>query len=100
MNEQLVADIQATRHVLMERGWCQGVGIDKKGRRCLIAACSFTVDQLNSREEANRRYDNLLNHIRKIIWPRGIPDWNDTSNRTFDQVLALLDKAEAIAREQ
>lgn len=88
---------------LITRGWTQGESIDGEGHVCLNGALLAelgvadievgTLDYLRAVGDANDSFlagTKVLNHLVARIW--GHPDfvgYNDTDDRTFDEVLLI-----------
>jgi len=102
--QEQVIDALVRARGLVERGWCQGLhATDSDGRPvfwrdhraeryCAIGAIYTTPDP--------RVRMRCVVHLRKAIGGEGdVSGWNDAPERTQADVLALYDRAIALARE-
>lgn len=116
MSEQ----IAQTRDVLMQRGWHQDWYIAADGRVCfvgaLLVACAkeYEVkakecmsDDYEQRYEIVTHGRNWRPHFVEQFIGEHFPEvndniriWNDAENRTFNDVIDLLDRAELLAKQQ
>lgn len=74
------------RQLLIDEGWCQHASENNLGQHCLMGA-------LNIVDHDGKAYlylYSLTNH--------DVCRWNDAPGRTFEEVIALLDKAIAEAQ--
>lgn len=97
----LKTDLLATRAVIA-KGWCQeacakdasGCTVPSASHRavswCLIGA-TYNVDL------PEQRRVNVDEALCSALGNDALSDWNDTDNRTQEEVLALIDKAIANA---
>lgn len=85
-------DLKTARARLAVPGvWAQGDSVKEPSRLCLLVA----TDGLLCEHEA----DSLLKRALGMS-VYGAFDWNDTPGRTLDEVLAVYDKAIAIAEKE
>lgn len=75
------------RQLLIDKGWCQHFSENDLGQYCLMGALSIVGDP---NDEAYIYLYPLTNY--------GVSRWNDAPGRTFEEVIALLDKAIAGAQ--
>ena len=74
--------------LLRERGWCKRALVDSEGRMCLLGA--IVVASEGSPDAFSRDQTPLERVIRKQIPGGMISAWNNTAERTFEDVEALL----------
>ena len=93
---------QKAKTVLMERGWNQGNYEDDETRRvCLVGALHVSLGHAPNQIDMSLAEESARSpgrYIRKVIegnWTR----WNDAEDRTFNQVIGLLDEATLLAKE-
>lgn len=93
-------EIRATKELLMEQGWTQGVYVDEvNGHHCILGA-------LNKVQTGNPYIAHELIEARRAITDtiimrkdgKSIALFNDVAGRTFDEVCDLLDRAEKLAQ--
>jgi hypothetical protein len=79
----------AAKGYLLNHGWMQGsYGFSPAGPRCLVGA----IMECASGSAVVHGVERVLNTVEEDVrW--GVPVWNDCTARTFDDVIALLDKA-------
>ncbi len=77
----------------IERGWCQGTGLDERGNVCALAALGGQF-----RDGQTMFADRAMRLLRDAIGGRCVPEWNDAPGRTKSDVLAAYDRAIAAAR--
>lgn len=108
-NEQLLADLKATRQVIAERGWIQRQSEDKvTGQVCLARAIGISTDVEAELIEpyAGSRFIDTREYIENLLpagyrfgethgdsLSTGVVAWNDEIGRTKEEVLAILDQA-------
>lgn len=88
---QVVKDLRAARAYLLEHGWCQGGnGTNEQGQVCIDIALYYSLARETS------RYIAAYGVINKSL---GLPlgsceyvKWNDAPERTFQDVLDLIDR--------
>lgn len=83
----------AAKSHLMEHGWCQGA-LHRDDQVCVIGAINVAgwgSIELNEQQLGERR--PLLGLLSEINEAMVCGSWNDAPERTFDDVIALLDRA-------
>lgn len=93
--------LQATKERLMEKGWTQRIYGDSEGPNCISGAFTFTVHVLNQAARLSL-YDVEKYFMRSIEHDAmcSITRWNDQHDRTFGDVMAALDNAIILAKEE
>src|SRR5438105_3300335 len=77
---------------LLRHGWKQGDYGDYGGPRCLVGGvCSAMGRPIDEVEHSPAHA--LLCDLLDLKYGHLVPMWNDEEDRTFDEVIALLDKA-------
>lgn len=92
--------LQGTRDVLVRDGWSPLMFIDSQGCRCIRGAMAVAMegDKGLRNDFGATRFTSALALLRTLTGAQSIDIWN--GHHTFADVLALLDAAIAIAREQ
>lgn len=80
----------AAKELLLEKGWCQKIGTNAQGQHCIVGALDVVVPKAPGFYPA---YD----YLRSVLGSNNLISWNDEPERTFDDVINLLDKAIANA---
>jgi hypothetical protein len=91
--------IREARNVLFERGWTQGELIAESGELCLEGALSLA----ETGEIRYLPYCGAVDAVMKALdvkWRDSLWGFNDTTGRTFDEVIDALDRAEKIAEAE
>jgi len=94
-----VKDILArTVEILETDGWCQGLYTDPStGAHCLLSALNKAFSELPYGPcDALKARTETITAIRQLISTPSIMLWNDVSGRTKQEVLGLLERAQAI----
>lgn len=105
MTAQLVADLRAVRaKIERPEAWTQGawartatggaVPVRQPGR---VPVCWCLGGALRAAAVPTMRWKAMRNAIVSLTAPMGITAWNDTPRRTHAEVLALIDRAIAMA---
>jgi len=88
------------RRLLVDRGWARGREHDDEGRIGLVAAIDEAVrdDAAGPGTGASdgrvmARGARLARHLRELAGTSNLSAWCDSAERSFDEVLALLDLA-------
>jgi len=100
VSAQVAADLRAAAGVLRRDGWTRFTALSDDGCRCATGAIAFaTSDGATSRpgrvpDDGHwDRWTAACDALRAQIGDDGIADWNDTSDRTADEVIAALEAA-------
>jgi hypothetical protein len=85
--------IRRTKEVLLERGWCQNALEDAWGRVCLVGAFDVATSG-DVRMGPHRWTEDVLDAYDAIAGRCAGPwnCWNNAPERTFEEVVALLDE--------
>lgn len=97
--KEAAAILKNAKTFLEDRGWCQFVGFDSEGHRCIIGAMGAV-----GKESPYSQYMQALHTLVNLIEekplefdnPSGaspIVAWNDAAGRTVEEVYDLLDRA-------
>lgn len=91
----VVETLTRIKEVLMERGWYQGDYLDHDtGSVCILGAHNYVVfnDEETEDYPANMgdAFHALHDAVNKLNYP-DIPDFNDRDERTFNDVIGLID---------
>jgi hypothetical protein len=107
-SERTVADLEATKAVLIEHGWTQGALWSRSGR-CVLGAMSSVssrAEQHDIRAEHDRQmclhgaFQRYLFEVMRVPAGVGIAGWNDANGRTFEEVMTALDGAIIYVKEK
>jgi hypothetical protein len=113
-DSEIVQILQCARD-LLEQGWCQRAFYNADTHSfCIQGAIRFQCRQkalFNLQEyvrtESESKYMNAIGYVSRALHPNGSCEWyadyvfvwNDSPNRTKQEVLDVMDKAIALARE-
>lgn len=94
--------LNSARTILLERGWAQGAAQEHDGRVCLTGAAQIALGLIPTglygglwTSEVGREVVGFLDAaVGGCAW-----GWNDTHNRTFNEVVDALDDAILLAKE-
>lgn len=118
MNSELIAELEETKAVLMERGWTHGRLVEPTGEVCLLGAAGLvnglTVYELSNTERGFSNASPLIGALRQVAVTRlshelpsaGVePIWryNDTKAQFeggMNAVIALIDEAIIAEKEK
>lgn len=93
--------IREARPILFERGWTQRMEMGPDGSVCLVGAIKaarWEHDNSNGVHFTERRVPPKVRaFLKAALNVNSIEHWNDMRERTFDDVIDALDKAEKLA---
>lgn len=94
--------LKRTKAVLLSRGWFQGDYVNPiTGEVCIVGAMNIAKEGIpfpddDDDDEPDPAHD-LVSNLCFKEWCEDIGQWNDMHGRTPEQVLALMDRAIALA---
>lgn len=100
-----VADKLREARALIERGWTQGNYVEE-GCYCALGAIGMAVVGNPTAPSFMCGYPAISGVVRALGLPlglrtsSGVADWNDAPDRTQAEVLAVFDKAIALAEQE
>lgn len=93
--------LREARNILFERGWTRVVREAPGGEVCLEAACSIPITGMPDFLLLYAHDPIEVDVVSALRAATGAPvslwSWNDAEDRTFDDVIDALDRAEKLA---
>jgi hypothetical protein len=100
MMDQTTQDLQAAYDYLEEHGWCQEMFQAADGRVCLDGALmiatvgyAYVIEPGLVDQTSLARHLNARNRVRSELGGGGIFGWNDSPERSIEDVKLILKKA-------
>lgn len=92
MNEDSIELLKAAKERLFTTGWLKGDLGEQEGPNCILGALYRERTSLECKNNVFTKTVNSLYNCPGIIGIRGVADFNDDENTTFDDIVDLLDK--------
>lgn len=103
MNKPVSQVLEEAAEVLETSGWCQGIFQNIRGEHCMAGAIGKVVledDQISHATMLNWRFIPAVIALEKELPGIYIPNWNDATGRTKEEVVdKLMDVAKKLRNE-
>lgn len=94
-----VAHLLRAKRYIINHGWCPNGAINDEDEVCIAVAISRTFESYGICQAAWVMC-HALGVEPSLVDGHSIGKWNDTADRTFDEVLVAFDKAIELAMEE
>lgn len=95
-NEQLIADLKATRERISPNGvgWCSQGPIDDEGHECILRAAGNVISECSYRSVDAPRYERLYKALNAHLPPSYYSSdvYNDAPHTILEDMYDLIDK--------
>ena len=92
---EVVELLKEGRRRIIEEGWWQCTGPDRKAGYCTLLAITH---QGTHNDFLCGKFDRALSYLKRSTGAAFLPDWNDAPERTLVEVIAGYDRAIELAR--
>ena len=88
----LVDNLRSVKEILLRDGWCQR-SVQTRGKHCFVGAINVAMTGNAWDHSIGEEGQQVANVLRKSVGIGSLSCWNDQRDRTFDEVIAAIDKA-------